>query len=84
MSHFYASIQGNCGPATRGGSASSGITGHVRGWNSGIQVHGGRAGEEDSFVVYATSGSNGGGNSRILGELKNGQWFPADNSKEEG
>ena len=38
MSRFYASIQGNRGEATRGGSAASGIYGHIRGWHIGARV----------------------------------------------
>ena len=38
MARFYASIQGNKGEATRMGTASSGITGHIRGWNVGAHV----------------------------------------------
>ena len=39
MSRFYGIVQGNRGEATRGGSAGSGIQGHVRGWDIGIKVH---------------------------------------------
>lgn len=39
MSRFYASIKGNRGEVTRTGTVSSGITGHIRGWNIGVKVH---------------------------------------------
>ncbi len=39
MSRFYADIQGNRGRATRCGSKGSGISGHIRGWNTGCRVH---------------------------------------------
>ena len=61
MARFYASIQGNRGGATRTGSANSGISGHIRGWNLGVRVemdvdpHTGN----DRLTVYRTSGSNG-------------------------
>ena len=38
MAHFYASIQGNRGEATRMGTKKSGINGHIRGWISGASV----------------------------------------------
>ena len=67
MSHFYASIQGGRGEATRGGSKDSGICGHVRGWDSGIKVYGFRAGEQDCFSVTFTSGSNDNGLTENIG-----------------
>lgn len=58
MSHFYASIQGNRGEATRQGTKESGMTGHVRSWTLGVRVrcfvnHDG----EDECCVELTSGS---------------------------
>ena len=38
MSHFYASIQGSKGEVTRQGTKSSGIDGHIRGWEFGVRV----------------------------------------------
>lgn len=71
MSHFYASIQGNRGEGTRMGTARSGIIGHIRGWDSGVEVSGHHDPdtETDSFNIHATSGSNG-GNSQLLGTVK--------------
>lgn len=60
MSRFYASIQGSRGEATRQGTINSGIDGHIRGWNIGVQVrcfvdeHG-----KDTCEIYQTGGSNG-------------------------
>ncbi len=59
MAQFYASIQGNRGGATRMGTKSSGITGHIRGWDSGFKVvceHDRDLG--DVCYVYLTKGSN--------------------------
>lgn len=70
MAHFYASIQGNRGEATRLGTPSSGIGGHIRGWNVGCKVEcyiG--ADEKDHVRVVLTSGSNGYGHSRVLGDF---------------
>ena len=39
MAHFYSSIQGQRGEATRLGSASSGITTVAAGWAGAIKVH---------------------------------------------
>jgi len=38
MSRFYGSIEGNRGMATRQGTASSGMYGHIRGWHIGASV----------------------------------------------
>lgn len=77
MARFYASIQGNRGEATRAGHGE--ITGHVRGWESGVRIYGtGDKGGPDVFTVYATSGSNGsGGAVQVLGRLVDGAWVPA-------
>jgi hypothetical protein len=60
MSHFYGSVQGNRGEATRGGSKDSGIFGHIRGWNVGVRVdvdHDENEGQ-DIVTVRSTGGSN--------------------------
>ena len=61
MSRFYADIQGNHGKATRQGTKTSGITGHIRGWDIGVRVeiYADLQGL-DHVVVYRTAGSNGG------------------------
>ncbi len=68
MSRFYASIQGGRGEATRQGH--SGITGHVRGWQSGVQVDGRIEDGEDAFDVYATSGSGYDGRRTFVGTVR--------------
>ena len=72
MSHFYAEIQGNRGLASRQGSKNSGIWGHIRGWNSGIEVRG-YVNEfgQDVFEVYQTGGSNGCTSDRHITTLVN-------------
>lgn len=59
MSRFYGSMQGNRGEATRQGTAKSGISAHIRGWNIGISVecHIDENGH-DVCIAYKTSGSN--------------------------
>lgn len=76
MARFYASIQGNKGEASRMGSAGSGISGHIRGWDSGVEVFGhvNQKGE-DEFHVYSTGGSNG-GERKMIAIVENGRVFP--------
>lgn len=60
MAHFYSEIQGNRGMTSRMGTKNSGIWGHIRGWDVGVEVVGGVDSEgNDVFTVYATGGSNG-------------------------
>ena len=63
MSNFYASISGTARTkTTRRGTESSGISGHIRGWNVGVHIEGSVESDgTDSFLVYATYGSNGKG-----------------------
>ena len=59
MARFFSSIIGNRGEATRVGTPNSGITARVQGWHSGVRVAAYAEGDEDVFVIEATSGSNG-------------------------
>jgi hypothetical protein len=83
MSRFYAEIQGHRGLASRQGHPSSGIWGHIRGWHVGVKVCGSILAEEDTdvFYVYATRGSSGGFNDKLVGKIKlvDGEptWIPA-------
>lgn len=74
MSRFYAEIHGSAQTsATRCGSASSGISGHIRGWDVGVAVEGEQDYESpasDRFYVYATSGSNGTYGRLLLGVVQ--------------
>lgn len=67
MSRFYASIQGSRGEATRQGGGH--ITGHIRGWDSGVRVNGRVENGEDVFDVYATGGSHN-GSGELLGTVR--------------
>lgn len=70
MARFYASIEGNRGSSTRIGTASSGISGHIRGWNVGAQVDCRVDGDDNDVVeVYATGGSNNGHHQQILARI---------------
>jgi len=69
MSRFYADIQGNRGPATRCGSAASGISGHIRGWGVGCRVIVQDVNGEDVVYVYKTGGSVGGKMDELIAEF---------------
>lgn len=70
MSHFYASIQGNRGEATRCGT-KGGMMGWIRGWHSGVKVWSeyNEDTNTDEFRIYATGGS-GDGTMCLIGEVK--------------
>jgi hypothetical protein len=75
MARFYASISGQAPTtATRRGSKSSGISGHIRGWDSGVRVEGSYDPDTDAdvFRVYATAGSNGHGADRLIATITDG------------
>ena len=58
MARFYADIQGSRGNATRMGTPNSGISGHIRGWDTGCRVEIHDDNGVDCVTVYRTSGSN--------------------------
>lgn len=69
MAQFYANIQGNRGMATRMGTKSSGMDGHIRGWNVGARVfmRFNEETQEDECTIDLTSGSAGRYGSKRLG-----------------
>ena len=70
MAQFKADIKGSRGSVSRLGGKTSGITGHIRGWESGIKVEGHH--DEhlgDVFLVWQTSGSGFKGKNTLLGKL---------------
>lgn len=71
MSRFYGSVKGTGKTeATRRGHVL--ISGHVRGWTTGVEVRGcavpGAKEKLDRFQVFQTGGSNG-GSEKLLGTL---------------
>ena len=71
MAQFYASIHGNRGEATRAGSKTSGISGHIRGWSIGARVvidYNEKTGK-DEVTVYKTSGSSGNDPEKLIAEF---------------
>lgn len=67
MAQFYGSLQGSRGEATRQGTARSGLTGHIRGWNVGCRVVMDEINGKDVCRIYLTSGSNGRTSDKLLG-----------------
>lgn len=61
MSHFYSSIRGNRGPATRCGSKASGITAEATGWDIGgvVCTTFNPQLQTDVVTFSLTTGSNG-------------------------
>lgn len=60
MAHFIGGVEGNRGPATRLGTANSGIHAFAQGWNVGVHV-GAYVDQdgEDYVEILATGGSSG-------------------------
>lgn len=73
MSRYYGQIQGSRGEATRMGNASSGMFGHIRGWNIGARVDMDAEGDTDVCRVRVTTGSAGYGNGESLGTFERGE-----------
>ena len=71
MAHFIGGIAENRGPASRLGSAKSGIDAYAQGWHIGakIRVYVNSEGE-DIVSVSLTTGSNGYGSDKCLGQFK--------------
>lgn len=55
MARFYGRMKGNRGEATRMGSAPSGFSAHISGWNIGAAVRCSADGGLDVVTVTATS-----------------------------
>ena len=61
MARYKADIQGSRGKTSRLGTASSGIWGHIRGWNIGVEVNikpSTENQEVDEVEIFITKGSN--------------------------
>lgn len=74
MAHFYGSMQGARGEATRCGTKASGISAHIRGWNVGVRVSCYVDGNgRDVIEVRRTAGSNGGGMEECIATFVEGE-----------
>jgi hypothetical protein len=59
MAHFYGSMAGSARTeATRCGTKNSGISAHVRGWDTGIMSDGVWANDREVYSVTLTGGSH--------------------------
>ncbi len=72
MSHFYGSLHGSRGEATRCGTKHSGMLTHCAGWGGCIQAEAFEHDDTDMYRVYLTPWKNSGGSSILLsaGRLK--------------
>lgn len=77
MSHFYGTLQGSRGQATRCGTKNSGITTQAAGWQGCIETHiyHDDATGKDMYRVYLTPWQGSGGSTILLaeGELRAAQ-----------
>jgi len=67
MAHFYGTLQGSKGQATRQGNRHSGISTSCQGWSCGIDVLGNSSMDLDVFSVFLTSGTDNDKNRIMLG-----------------
>lgn len=72
MSQFYGSLNGQAKTtATRTGTANSGISGHVRGWDLGVHTFGYTTFDgKELYAVEVTHGSNGRGSNVPIGHAE--------------
>lgn len=69
MSHFYGTIQGSRGEATRCATKNSGLTTYAAGWKGAIRVDVSHHSDgTDRFIVSLTPWQNSGGQTRVLAE----------------
>ena len=81
MAQFKADIQGSRGSVSRLGGKTSGITGHIRGWESGIKIEGHHDEDlGDIFMVYQTSGSGFKAKDVLVGKLISGSFQSMENT----
>jgi len=66
MSHFYGTLQGSRGEATRCGTKDSGIVTYAAGWNGAIRVVVWEEENVDRYTVSLTSWQGSGGSSLHL------------------
>lgn len=68
MAHFYGSIRGQRGEASRLGGKSSGLTTYAASWQGAVRVslYYNSATDTDMVDVYLTKHTNGAGTERVL------------------
>ena len=81
MAQFKADIKGSRGSVSRLGGKTSGITGHIRGWESGIRIEGHHDEDlGDIFMIYQTSGSGFKARDILVGKLISGSFQSMENT----
>ena len=81
MAQFKAEIKGNRGSVSRLGHKTTGIQGHICGWDSGIRVEGHYDDElGDIFLVWQTSGSGMKRREVLLGKLVGESFTAVENT----
>ena len=76
MSNLYASIDSDARKTQATSRGHRNISAHVRGWDSGVEVVARHDETGDTFDVYVTSGSNGGGAWLLIGRVIDGAFYP--------
>ena len=66
MSHFYGTLEGSRGKATRCGTKSSGMVSEAAGWKGVIRVYLEEVDGHDRYQVYLEPWQNSGGVSTML------------------
>ena len=81
MAQFKADIKGSRGSVSRLGGKTSGITGHIRGWESGIRIEGHHDEDlGDIFMIYQTGGSGFKAKDVLVGKLISGSFQSMENT----
>ena len=68
MSRFYGTVHSSNFKTVASRRGHTDVNGHIRGWDSGVKVHGYKATDDsDVFQIYITSGSGDSRRDRYLG-----------------
>ena len=70
MSRFYGTVHSSNFKTVASRRGHSDVNGHIRGWDSGVKVHGYKATDDsDEFQIYITSGSKDSRRDLFLGTV---------------
>jgi len=69
MAHFYGTVRGMSGLASRLGSKYSGLRTSANGWGIGVDVQLIEENGEDTCIVWLTSGSGGVRKQKYIGSF---------------
>jgi len=73
MARYKGYIKGQKGEVSRLGSANSGMSTTINGWNVGIHVEARIIDGEDVFFIYKTGGSNKSSSIEMIAEVNTNQ-----------